>query len=545
MSITPGDNDPSALDLVQALINPASLGSTSIINPKVSSHFCKGFFSNGKSVTSDFPDTGVVLGTGLPESAEGPDDSESEQTNFGTPGDEDLEGLLGDGDYYGWENYDGSYFDYYDYYGNTVGRTFDACVLEFDIVCPTECNLLFNYVFGSEEYLEFVGSEFNDVFGLFVDDENIALLPYTNTVVSINTVNSNSNADFFIANENYDSIQADGFTTRLTASKTLGKGTFHVKFAVADVADEIYDTWLFLQGQTLQVASMDATSILDLLEGITVASGEILPVSNEVIQNPPAAVGNTVFAGVAGAISSFTVKDSFTSMEFVYSSKQDLIVQILNDENVLVDTYELKKTDNDDCSSTGKLCDWVKTLLVLPGAGKKVQVTPKDSVSVTRGRALQGSLLFAFLNVQITAVIKDANVGGKYRGKWRLHAKTRLSHFLCFGSALLPMIQVTLILSLGGNPNATVSMESAIWSWRIRMTFMDMVSMFTCVQPWWKIRTRTWRPPPFVWAARSWNFTPTRSCWIVQSIRTMNYHSISNPMVKRTTFWTRLMTSIA
>ncbi|MBL7943446.1 MAG: choice-of-anchor L domain-containing protein, partial [Flavobacteriales bacterium] len=45
----------------------------------------------------------------------------------------------------------------------SVGSANDVCILEFDFV-PTGDSLKFNYTFGSDEYLEWVNSSFNDVF---------------------------------------------------------------------------------------------------------------------------------------------------------------------------------------------------------------------------------------------------------------------------------------------------------------------------------------------------------------------------------------------
>ena len=57
-------------------------------------------------------------------------------------------------------------------------------MLEFDFV-PADTTVSFRYVFGSDEYNEFVDSGFNDVFGFFVDGVNCATVPETDTAVSI------------------------------------------------------------------------------------------------------------------------------------------------------------------------------------------------------------------------------------------------------------------------------------------------------------------------------------------------------------------------
>lgn len=74
-------------------------------------------------------------------------------------------------------------------------KTFDACVIELDVV-PTADTLTFNYVFGSEEYDELMGSNSNDVFAFFISGkgiknvQNLAVVPHTKTTVSVSGINN-------------------------------------------------------------------------------------------------------------------------------------------------------------------------------------------------------------------------------------------------------------------------------------------------------------------------------------------------------------------
>lgn len=53
------------------------------------------------------------------------------------------------------------------------GSLNDAAILEFDFV-PGSDTIKFRYVFSSEEYMEYAGSTFNDVFGFFISGPNPA-----------------------------------------------------------------------------------------------------------------------------------------------------------------------------------------------------------------------------------------------------------------------------------------------------------------------------------------------------------------------------------
>ena len=144
----------------------------------------------------------------------------------------------------------------------------DAAVLEFDFI-PIGDSIQFDYVFGSDEYLEFVNSSFNDVFGFFLSGPNIngpytngainiALIPNTSMPVTIDNVNDMVNPQYYVNNGdgftapfNTDPyyLQYDGMTVRLTARAAVTCGqVHHIKIAVGDAGDTAYDSVVFLEG---------------------------------------------------------------------------------------------------------------------------------------------------------------------------------------------------------------------------------------------------------------------------------------------------------
>jgi hypothetical protein len=142
--------------------------------------------------------------------------------------------------------------------GNSPKNTFNAATLEIQFI-PMSDTVKFNYVFGSEEYPEFVGSEFNDLFAFFIagpgitGQKNIALLP-NGTPVTINNVNDqgNPNAKYYVNNKFGQTVQYDGFTRVLTAMSRVECGkTYTLTITIADVGDAAFDSGLFLQANSL------------------------------------------------------------------------------------------------------------------------------------------------------------------------------------------------------------------------------------------------------------------------------------------------------
>ena len=189
-----------------------------------------GLFSGGTGIVGI--ESGIDLSTGKAADIVGPNNSDSTSTDWGNPGDPQLTAISG-------------------------VPTHDASVLQFDFV-PQGANLSFKYVFGSEEYNEFVNSGVNDVFAFFLNGQNVAVLPNTTIPVSIDTVNLKSNSQFYINNARSTdpfpaagpllNTQMDGLTVVLTVTANVNPGVVnHIKLAIADGGDGIYDSNVLIQ----------------------------------------------------------------------------------------------------------------------------------------------------------------------------------------------------------------------------------------------------------------------------------------------------------
>jgi len=251
-----------------------------------------GYFSRG---TSNFEmESGIVMSTGGLISIEGPNGSSdgityppSTAPNFNSPysnPDPDLQALIPG---YSQTNY---------------------TVLEFDFV-PISNTVTFRYIFASEEYLEWVNSQYNDVFGFFISGPgingsyannavNIASLP-NGGIVSINNVNwgsvspalhncanssgagsgsANPSFSALVSNPQYymntpgsfstcassltpadsvlmKSMEFDGRTVLLTATTPLLQPcqTYHIKLAVGNAGDTFWQSGVFLEAKSFNM----------------------------------------------------------------------------------------------------------------------------------------------------------------------------------------------------------------------------------------------------------------------------------------------------
>ena len=219
-----------------------------------------GTYENGSFLESP---QGIIMSTGNVEYAEGPNDtSGNEETNGGEVSDPDLFEVSGE------------------------LETFDVSTIEFDFI-PTGGYIFFDYIFASEEYCDFVGSDFNDAFGFFLSGpgingnftnnaENLAVVNGVDPV-SINTINWQTNSEQYVSNVPQvqfqdafgctfqeraalpiaqQEFQFDGFTKTLTAFAEVEPcEVYHLKMSIADVSDDGYDSAVFLKANSFFAGS--------------------------------------------------------------------------------------------------------------------------------------------------------------------------------------------------------------------------------------------------------------------------------------------------
>ncbi len=256
-----------------------------------------GVFKNGMS--SIGLENGIMLSTGLVENASLPNDSGSysgDTTSFESVFDLDLRTITPEGNQ----------------------ELIDIAKYEIEFI-PESDTIQFRYVFASEEYPEFVCSDFNDVFGFFISGpnpsggnynaKNLALVPdpandqgntFLNYNVAINSVN-NGTIGITGVDESYcmDPLGSfnfsqyynetpfgvtpvyDGYLDVFIAQAVvIPCQEYKIKLAISDVADHDYDSAVFLEAKSFFSTSLELnlnTASVDgaIAEGCSSAEIEI------------------------------------------------------------------------------------------------------------------------------------------------------------------------------------------------------------------------------------------------------------------------------
>jgi len=222
-------NNTNALDLANALLGEA--GGITITNATLNGHSGGGLASSGifnvdGGNNYGLTGTGAVLSTGNASSySSGPNTETDFTAAYGVAATAGQEALL--------DPITGGGFNHFDVTTLTI---------EFDAVAP-DLGINFNVVFGSDEYEEFVGTEFIDGFGIFLNGTNLAFsegLPININHPSFAAVNE-TELDGVILNSVGNPNLSFG------ASSVLATGN-QLTFIISDTSDANYDSTVYIQG---------------------------------------------------------------------------------------------------------------------------------------------------------------------------------------------------------------------------------------------------------------------------------------------------------
>jgi len=238
------DNSKTPVQLVQDLFTAGSCVQPT--NITINGHDFGGgqksfaaFSSNGSS----FPlSSGLVISTGRANSAIGPNSSLLSEGPTSWAGDPDLEQAINE------------------------NNTINATVVEFDFVAVTNY-VSFNYIFSSEQYLSNPSSNqcnYSDGFAFLLkrvgtaNYQNLAVVPDTNIPVKVTTVRGSgticppANIQYFDAfNGTNHPTNFNGQTKVMVAEADITPGaTYHIKMVIADQGNNLYDSAIFIGGNT-------------------------------------------------------------------------------------------------------------------------------------------------------------------------------------------------------------------------------------------------------------------------------------------------------
>lgn len=174
-----------------------------------------------------------------------------------------------------------------------TGSIADQVVYTFNFI-PNSDTVRFRYVFGSEEYPEYVCEQYNDVFGFFISGpspsggnynaENIALVPdpadpsglsFTSIPVAIDNVHSGmaNCTDGFPEYYNQNGVGTENLAINAYLDVFTAQAVvvpcqeYTIKLAIADVNDQLYNSVVFLEAKSFGTGSLQATSETPGVEG--------------------------------------------------------------------------------------------------------------------------------------------------------------------------------------------------------------------------------------------------------------------------------------
>ncbi|MBI1331669.1 MAG: PEP-CTERM sorting domain-containing protein [Armatimonadetes bacterium] len=231
-------NSPS--DLADKLFSNVAGGVTIMGSAYTGSDVAAGTYRNLSFAPLSYISSGILLTTGDAQIAKGPND-------------QDFAGIDNGGGSETFVNYDGN---------GTNAVLNDVAKLSITFSSDSRQSLSFDFSFGSEEYFEWVNSDYNDTFLTFIDSNPITLSrDLNNNPITVNNQffrvdNRPQGWGEFDVLGNYShcngtasgisELQYDGFTPVLKTTFTVDPGVHTLTFVIGDAGDNIYDSGVFI-----------------------------------------------------------------------------------------------------------------------------------------------------------------------------------------------------------------------------------------------------------------------------------------------------------
>ncbi len=294
-------------------------------------------------------------------------------------------------------------------FGNPVESN-DACIVEMDVFAATD-EITFEYVFGSDEYPEWVNGGFNDIFAFLVsgpgitgdpnigNQENIATLP-DGTFIQILSVNEAINWQYYRDNQFGQSVAYDGLTSdsmgvkkSLTARiATIPCNTYHLKFAIADRVDDAFDSGVFISdikggspnlgvnyNSGIEYLAEECVNVPDDIV-ITLNKPITQPVTYQVVLAGTATLGVDYSLTLPGTITFNTGNEVFTFPVVALSDglvegTETIILQLVSDFGCGATVVSNLQIQIFDKLAVQIFDNELDTLLVCAGAGAQLQAS--------------------------------------------------------------------------------------------------------------------------------------------------------------------------
>lgn len=166
---------------------------------------------------------GIIITTGLAINALPPNTAGDKSANLGIYYDEPLVDMIAGADV----------------------NSFDTVILTltFDVEAWVN-SVAFDFIFGSEEYPEYVGLEYNDLFGAFINGTQVVFDQFGAAI----TINGPFFSSSLVKVPPENGMEYDGSTTVLVTKAAITPGSTGnvVQFVISDVGDAFYDSGALL-----------------------------------------------------------------------------------------------------------------------------------------------------------------------------------------------------------------------------------------------------------------------------------------------------------